>query len=223
MTLNEVMGTLEALGTEQNRKIYARHGAPPNLFGVSFANLYKVQKKIKVDQALAAELWETRNGDAMMLATLVADPSTITAAQLNAWVKALPGYGFADAVAGLAARTPHAEKLSAKWTASKDEFTSQCGWAVLAHLAQSSTSLSDEYFLERLNTIERTIHSSKNWARRAMNGAVIAIGIRNPKLRKAAVAAAKRIGKVEVDHGETSCKTPDAAAYIAKTVARKQK
>lgn len=223
MTLAETMKTLEALGTAQNRKIYARHGAPASSFGVSFANLYKIQKKIKVDQALANELWETGNGDAMMLATLVGDPSTITVAQLNAWVKGLPGYGFADAVAGLAARTPHAEKLSAKWIASKDEFTAQAGWAILAHLAQSSTTLSDDYFLERLNTIERTIHSSKNWTRRAMNGAVIAIGIRNAVLRKAAVAAAKRIGKVEVDHGETSCKTPDAAAYIAKTVERMKK
>jgi hypothetical protein len=28
------------------------------------------------------------------------------------------------------------------------------------------------------------------------------------------LAAAARIGPVEVDHGETGCKTPDAAAYI---------
>ena len=42
-----------------------------------------------------------------------------------------------------------------------------------------------------------------------MNGALISIGIRNAKLEKLAIAAAKRIGKVEVDHLETSCKTPD--------------
>ena len=35
-------------------------------------------------------------------------------------------------------------------------------------------------------------------------------------LRKAALVAAKRIGKVEVDHGDTACKTPDAAEYIEK-------
>jgi hypothetical protein len=52
-----------------------------------------------------------------------------------------------------------------------------------------------------------------------MNNALISIGIRNPKLRKQAIAAAKRIGKVDVDHGETSCKTPDAAPYIAKAAA----
>ena len=53
-----------------------------------------------------------------------------------------------------------------------------------------------------------------------MNSALISIGVRNSKLERKALAAAKRIGKVEVDHGETSCKTPDATAYIKKTVAK---
>jgi len=37
------------------------------------------------------------------------------------------------------------------------------------------------------------------------------------------LAAAKRIGKVEVDHGETGCKTPDAAAYIRKVLDHRRK
>ena len=53
-----------------------------------------------------------------------------------------------------------------------------------------------------------------------MNLALIAIGIYKPTLRKQAIAAARRIGKVEVDHGETSCKTPDAESYIVKAAAR---
>ena len=52
--------------------------------------------------------------------------------------------------------------------------------------------------------------------------AVIAIGLRNANLEKRAIAAARRIGKVEVDHGDTSCKTPDAEPYILKASARKK-
>ena len=55
-----------------------------------------------------------------------------------------------------------------------------------------------------------------------MNSALIAIGIRNSALESKALSAAKKIGKVDVDHGETSCKTPDAAKYIRKTVERKK-
>jgi hypothetical protein len=45
---------------------------------------------------------------------------------------------------------------------------------------------------------------------------LITIGGRNSTLRRAALAAAKRIGKVEVDHGDTDCKTPAAGPYIEK-------
>jgi hypothetical protein len=35
------------------------------------------------------------------------------------------------------------------------------------------------------------------------------------------VRTAKKIGKVEVDHGETNCKTPDAVTYIEKALHRR--
>ena len=53
-----------------------------------------------------------------------------------------------------------------------------------------------------------------------MNNALIAIGGSMPALTDAARASARAIGKVVVDHGDTSCETPDAATYIDKTVAR---
>ncbi|BCC12424.1 hypothetical protein BCM0074_2807 [Bacillus cereus] len=49
-----------------------------------------------------------------------------------------------------------------------------------------------------------------------MNSALIAIGIRNEDLEQIAIEVAHKIGKVQVDHGATSCKTPDAESYIKK-------
>lgn len=73
-----------------------------------------------------------------------------------------------------------------------------------------------------LTTIEKEIHLSSNWARYAMNNALISIGVFKPALRKKAIAAARRIGKVLVDHGDTNCKTPDAIPYIGKASKRKR-
>ncbi len=80
--------------------------------------------------------------------------------------------------------------------------------------AASDTSTPDDYWEERLGTIEREIHTAANRVRYSMNAALIAIALRNPVLKKKALSAAKRIGKVVVDHGETGCKTPDAAEYV---------
>jgi 3-methyladenine DNA glycosylase AlkD len=109
-----------------------------------------------------------------------------------------------------------------KWTQSKKEWIGQAGWNLLARLAMKDEELPDGYFENYLGIIEREIHSSKNRVKHTMNGALISIGIRNGKLEKKALAVAKKIGKVEVDHGETNCKTPDAAEYIRKARQRKK-
>ena len=55
-----------------------------------------------------------------------------------------------------------------------------------------------------------------------MNAALIAIGIRGGNLTTKAKAAARKIGPVVVDHGETNCKTPDAIDYIERTLGRRR-
>ena len=108
MTYAEVMTELEAAGTAQNRKVYARHGAPEPMFGVSFAKLGELRKRLKVDQALAEQLWASGNTDARILAAMVADPRAFTPQRLAAWAEQVTYHGLAGYVADLAARTPHA-------------------------------------------------------------------------------------------------------------------
>lgn len=221
MTAKEILTTLESLGTDQNRKIYARHGAGPNVFGVSFANLEKIRKQIKCDHDVAAELWNTGNFDACNLATMIADPARMTAKDLDAWVKRINGYCVADLFArNIVSKTQFAKEKLAIWTHSKNELIGETGYQVLACVAMNDKQETDAYFEEWLAGIEAGIHSAPNRVRHAMNGAVIAIGLRNGKLQRSALAAAGRIGKVMVDHGETDCKTPDAAAYILKAAQR---
>ena len=222
MNKSEAMKQLRAMGTAQNRKVYARHGARGPMFGVSYANLGKLKKSIRVDHELARQLWGSGNHDARVLATMIADPERITAGELDQWVKDVDSYPVADAFAGVVARSLHAHKRMAKWIAAKNEWTSATGWNVLTHLAMLDPELSDTALEKHLNTIESKIHRSPNRTRYSMNGTLIAIGMRNPKLEKKAIAAAKRIGRVDVDHGETGCKTPEAVSYIQKAAARKR-
>ena len=218
MNYSETISQLKKLGTAQNRKLYARHGMTEKMYGVSYANLGKLKKRIRVDQALAERLWKTGNIDARVLALMVADPEAVTDRQIESWAKDIDNYGLAGELSGLVKRTPLARKKMEKWCKAKGEFHGQAGWNIVTHMAMTDPDLADAFFEKRLKTIEKEIHSRKNRVRHAMNNAVIAIGIRNRKLEKKAAAAAKRIGRVEVDHGETSCKTPNAVAYIRKTV-----
>jgi 3-methyladenine DNA glycosylase AlkD len=223
--LDEVMAALEAAGTEQNRKIYRRHGAGENQFGVSFANLNVLKKRIKTDHALAEALWQTGNADARHLATMIADPKAMSSSDLDRWIadaEAARYYALADLIVRyVAGPGPLAREKAEAWSRAGEEFVGQAGWDLIAVLAMKDASLPDAYFEPYLETIASTIHDAKNRTRYAMNGALIAIGLRNEALRAKATTIAASIGKVHVDHGETGCKTPDATAYINKSWARK--
>lgn len=217
MTLDEVMQALEAAGSVQTRKTYLRHGAPEPMFGVSFAALKPLVKRIKVDQELAEGLWETGNFDARNLAVKIADPANIFARVLDRWAATPTARMWSGYVGQLAAESPHGRAKADKWLASSDEATRRTAWGLVGSLAMINEAIEDAWFVDRLNHIEANIHKAENAERYLMNQALIGIGCRNARLRKAALAAAKRIGVLEIDHGDTDCKTPNAAEYIEKS------
>ncbi len=216
MTLDEVLRTLEKKGTAQARKTYARHGAREPMFGVSFADLKALHKRIGVDHELALALWDTGNFDARNLAVKVVDPARMSSADLDCWARDNTVRMCAMYVSALAAEGPHAAAKASLWLASKQEAERCTGWGLVGQMVARDPAAPDSWFAERLAAIECGIRAAPNHEREAMNGALIAIGGRSPALRKAALATAKRIGRVEVDHGDTACKTPEAGPYIEK-------
>jgi 3-methyladenine DNA glycosylase AlkD len=220
VTIEQAMARLEAAGSAKRRSINVRHGAGENQFGVSFADLRALAKEIGRDQTLAGELWSTGNNDARILACLVADPTRMTDADLDRWLAEIDYYVLCDTFAAVASGVPGVRERMERWTPSSRDWTGQAGYDLLGYLAMKDSTLPDGFFVDRLGTIEREIHSRGNRTRHAMNAALIAIGIRSEPLRVAATEAARRIGPVVVDHGRTGCVTPEAIAYIERTTAR---
>ena len=223
MNKTEVMKKLKAAGNESARKTYARHGVTGDAFGVHYADLYKLQQQIGSDQKLAEQLWATGNHDARILATLILEPAKMKAPTLDEWVKTVTSQVVLDAVAVTAGKSPAAIACMKKWMESEEEWIAATGWHVLTVIASQTESMPEKDFAGYIDHIEKNIHSSPNRVRHSMNQAVISIGVRNENLQERALTAAKAIGKVKVDHGDTSCKTPNAAAYIKKTLEHRKK
>lgn len=220
MTLDQVMKELERCGTAQARKIYARHGAREPMFGVSYADFGKLVKRIGQDHELALALFDTGNHDARILATMIVDPDALRSRDIDRWMRACDSYPITDAVSGVVARTKHARKKADAWRKAKDEWKSAAGWNLVSFMAAPGGETEDGWLAGRLDEIEQGIGGAPNRTRHSMNQALIAIGGYRPGLRKLAVATAKRVGRVEVDHGQTSCKTPEAIPYIHKMAKR---
>lgn len=221
MKLQEVTSQLRALGTTQNIKTYRRHGADDNVYGVSFADLKTMAKKIKVDHQLALDLWETQIVDARCLATMIIDCERIDETLAHRMLSGLHMSMLVDLLGGCVAKSPVAMTLIEDWIKSDQDSVRQCGYVALS-VCLKNGSISDETASAFLQKIEKEIHESPNRSKHAMNAAVIAIGVHKPKLTDVAIQTAINIGTVKVDHGDTACKTPNAAAYIKKSVAAKK-
>ncbi len=219
MNVSQVMTELKKKGSAQTRKVFERHGAPENLFGVKVGDLKPIAKKIKGQQDLACELYDTGNSDAMYLAGMVADGSQLTKRQLDNWVKVAPWYMISEyTIPGVTCESPYARDLAVKWIKSKKENVASSGWATYAGIlaTRDDSELDLKEIRDLLKQIETTIDDQPNRVRYTMNGFVIAAGSYVEKLHKNAMATAKKIGKVSVDLGETSCKVPLATEYIEK-------
>jgi 3-methyladenine DNA glycosylase AlkD len=220
--VKDVLSELESLGSEQTRKTYARHGGTGPMFGVSFANLYAIQKRIKKDHKLAQELWASGIADARILATLIADPMQAKETA-TAWMTEADNYGLAGMVAAYIAKAPDALEMAEFWKDSDKDLHGSAAWHILATIAQAENDLPEGYFEKLIEKVEREVHSRLNRTRYSMVCFLISAGGRSENLRAQALAAAERIGNVHVDHGDTSCKTPDPLTAIEKAFAHRHR
>jgi 3-methyladenine DNA glycosylase AlkD len=220
MTRQEVMSELEAKGSDATKRLLIKHGAKEPFFGVKIGDLKVIQKKLKGRQELALELYATGNGDAQYLAGMIVDGRKMTAAQIQTWAeKASWAMVSGTIVPWVASEYPDGFALAMKWIDSPKEGIASAGWNTLSALATvlPDDQLPMKQYSALLDRVARTLAQAPNRVRYTMNGFVIACGTYIAALGDKAIATARRLGKVEVDMGDTACNVPDAESYILKS------
>jgi 3-methyladenine DNA glycosylase AlkD len=228
-TPQSVLDQLESLGTETYRKTYARHGFPRGrTFGVSTAHLKAMQKSLKRTspddlQVLALDLYDSGIMEAMYLAGMLSDGSKMSRKQLQHWAEDSHAMSMIaeHTVPWVTVENSDARHLAIQWIASKRPYIASSGWCTYSGLL---TIMPDDKLdlveIERLlATIESKIGSATGRQKYTMNGFILAVGCYVKPLQDLAKLTAANIGTVTMDMGDTDCKVPDAAAYIAKAEA----
>jgi 3-methyladenine DNA glycosylase AlkD len=167
------------------------------------------------------ELYASGNSDAMYLAGLISSPKEMSKKDLQSWVKNAKWYMHSEyTVAWTAAESDYARELAMEWIASSNELIATAGWATYASYIQVTPNekLDIKEISALVSQIEKGIAKAPNRVKYVMNGFLIMAGTQLQEVHAQVLAAAKKMGKVEVDMGGTACAVPDATAYIAKTV-----
>jgi len=223
MNAKEILLQLKEMGSENIRRIFEKHGAPPNQYGVKIEDLKKIQKQVKKDYALSLQLYDSGISDAQYLAGLIADESKMTKKDLQHWADSASWHQLNEyTVAWIAAESNHGWELGIQWIDSKKESVRSSGWATLANLV--SLKNDEELDLEKLKNLlyraEKEIASAGNRVRYTMNSFIIAVGGYVKSLSAEAIKIGKSLGHLTIDMHGTACKVPYAPDYIQKMIAK---
>ncbi len=218
-TTKTILAEMKKKGTEKNRKTFARHGAPDDLYGVSVADMKVIAKGIKGEQELALALYDSGVADAMYLAGMVVDGSQMTKKQLETWVKNANWQMVSEyTVPWVASENQHGRDLALKWMKSRKEPVASSGWATYSGIVAITPDeeLDLDEISDLLDRVVDEIDEAPDRVRYTMNGFVIAVGTYVKPLLRKAKATAKKLGAVSVDMNGTACKVPLATQYIEK-------
>lgn len=221
MDIQTVLQELELLGSERTKKLYMQQGAHEPLFGVATGAMKPIAKKIKTNQVLANELYATGNYDAMYLAGMIADTKAMNEVDFNRWMEGAYFYMISDFIVAVTlAETDFAQAVSDRWIATGKELYVSAGYSCYCWLLGNRKD--EEFNREKLNamleTVGKTIHSSPDRAKYAMNNFVLTVGVSYIPLHEKAAAVANTVGTMDVFRGKTKCSVPVAADEIQKAV-----
>ena len=219
MTVNEILSRLESLGDEARRAHNTKAGAPDNQFGVKLGDIRALAKKIKTDHELALELWDTGNVEAQLLATLILEPDSLSADELDKLTRTVTFSHVADWLNSyVVAKHPEKEALREKWMKSKERWTARAGWNLTASRVSSGADGLDLSAL--LDRIEAEMPKAKPEVQWTMNNTLAAIGIHHAKHRKRAIAIGEEIGLYRDWPVSKGCTPPYVPVCVAEMVKR---
>lgn len=223
MDFETVMQDLEALGKERTKKIYMSNGAHEPLFGVATGAMKPIAKQIKIDQALAEELYATGNYDAMYFAGVIADPKAMTAEDFDRWMDSAYFYMLSDYVVAVTlAEADIAQEVADKWIASGDELRMSAGWSCYCWLLgnRKDIEFSESKIAGMLETVKNTIHDAPERTKSAMNNFMYTVGYSYLPLHKLAVQTAIEVGPVEMKRDKKKPSILNAYENIQKEIDR---
>lgn len=195
-----VIARLRSLGSRRNAAGQRRFGITPRteLLGIPIPVLRRIARAHRGDHGLALALWASGVHEARILAAYVDDPARVSARQMDAWARGFDSWDVCDQVCGnLFDRTARAQAKAAEWSRRRATFVKRAGFSMMACLALHRGDLPERVFLGFLPMIRREADDGRNFVFKAANWALRQIGKRSPRLRRAAVAEARRIARLD--------------------------
>lgn len=215
--LDDVMAELAALDDPKVREANRKRGDD---HGVNLARLRGVAKRLKIQQDLARDLWDTGDTAARLLALLICRPKAFERNELDRMLRQAGAPKVHDWLVNYVVRkSPLAEGLRVAWLADPDPVVASAGWALTTERVAKEPEGLDLPGL--LDTIEASMLDAPDRLQWAMNHTLAQIGIEHPQFRSRAIGIGERLEVLKDYPTPPGCTSPYAPVWITEVVSRR--
>ncbi|MEN3609084.1 DNA alkylation repair protein [Plantactinospora sp. ZYX-F-223] len=216
--LAEVMAELAELEDPKIRKVNEKHGDD---HGVNLGKLRALAKRLKTQQELARQLWETDETAARLLAILICRPRAFGRDELDVMLRAARTPKVHDWLVNYVVKNnPHSEELRLAWFADPDPVVASAGWALTTERVAKKPEGLDLAGL--LDVVEAEMKDAPDRLQWAMNHCLAQIGIEHAEHRARAIAIGERLEVLKDYPTPPGCTSPFAPIWISEMVRRQQ-
>lgn len=216
--VDEVLTELTGLEDPAVRAVNERHGDD---HGVNLTTLRGLAKRLKTNQQLAVDLWQTGETAARLLALLICRPKAFGRDDLDRMLReGRTPKVHAWLVNYVVKKSPHAEDLRLTWLADPDPRVASAGWELTSERVAKRPEELDLPAL--LDCVEAELAGAPDPLQWSMNETLATIGIHHPDQRGRAVAIGERLEVLKDYPTSPGCTSPYAPDWIAELVRRRE-
>lgn len=216
VTVAEVMAELAALEDPKIREVNEKHGDD---HGVNLGKVRTLAKRLKTQQELARQLWETDDSAARLLALLICRPRAFERDELDVMLREARTPKVHDWLVNyVVKKNPHAEELRLDWSADPDPVVASAGWALTTERVAKKPEGLD--LARLLDVIEAQMKDAPDRLQWAMNHCLAQIGIEHAEHRARAIDIGERLEVLKDYPTPPNCTSPYAPIWIAEMVRR---
>jgi 3-methyladenine DNA glycosylase AlkD len=212
----DVMAELTTLADPKTREVNEKHGDD---HGVNLTKLRALAQRLKTQQDLARQLWETDDTAARLLAILICRPKAFERDELDGMLREARTPKVHDWLVGYVVKpNPHADVLRLAWFADPDPVVASAGWALTTERVAKRPDGLDLGGL--LDIIEAEMRDAPDRLQWAMNHCLAQIGIDHPEHRARAIDIGERLEVLKDYPTPPNCTSPFAPIWITEIVRR---
>ena len=179
-----ILSHLNSLENKDNQEGMKRFAiGNDNTLGISMPILRELAKNYKKEpdkHSIAFELWNSNIHEAMILASMLADPKLFNEKDMNAWTYQFYSWDLCDQVCGnLFQKTSYFIDKAFEYSYAKEEFVKRTGFVLMVQYVVHHKKADDDLCFKFLTRIEEEAWDDRNFVRKALNWLLRQIGKRN--------------------------------------------